>query len=356
MAQKKKYPCSHLSDEVVMRTALAEAIHGRGWTTPNPIVGAVIVRDGRIIGRGYHHRAGGPHAEIAALQALKSPRSAEGAELYVTLEPCSTFGRTPPCTDAIIQAGFARVVFGAPDLNPVHAGRAMALLNSAGIQVTAGVLQEECLRLNEGWNKWIRTKIPFVIAKAAMSLDGRISSHPKRRWITSAAARHDAMKLRASVDAILIGGETIRTDNPRLTLRGVPPRPQPWRIVWTHSGNLPADAQIFTDCHQDRTLVFQRKSLQKTLHSLGARGITSILIEGGSRLLGEALDEGQIDKFCLYYAPIFFGGDAPAFGGLGFSSTKQALRLTQIEYTRIGHDIRLDAYPGGKYSSTVHLS
>jgi len=335
------------SDALWMKKALAEAVRGIGWTNPNPAVGAVIVRGGGIIARGFHRQAGGPHAEIAALQMLQSPEEAHRAELFLTLEPCSTAGRTPPCTDAIIAARFSRVVFGAFDPNPLHAGRAVRLLKSAGIQVTTGVLEEECLLLNEGWNKWICTGTPLVIAKAAMSLDGYISSHPRRRWITSAASRRDAMNLRSTVDAILVGGETIRTDNPRLTLRGVPPRPQPWRVVWTQK-SLPPDAKIFTDSYQDRTLVFQRSSLRETLYTLGARNVRSVLIEGGGYLLGEALDQGVIDKFCLYYAPLFLGGRVPAFGGVGVFSIDQALRLAKVQYTCIGDDVRLEAYPATK--------
>ena len=346
MAQNRQSQSArHPLVEARMLVALADARQGMGFTTPNPVVGAIIVRAGRIIARGFHRQAGGPHAEIAALLALKSPKAARGAELFVTLEPCSTTGRTPPCTEAIIRAGFSRVVFGASDPNPLHTGRAASLLNAAGIPVTTGVLEEECLRLNEGWNQWIRTGTPFVIAKAAMSLDGRISSHPSRRWITSTASRRDAMNLRASVDAILVGGETVRIDNPRLTLRGVAPRPQPWRIVWTHGKKLPEDARIFTDQYRDRTLVFQGMSLRETLRSLGARGIGSVLIEGGGRVLGEALDRRLIDKFYLYYAPTFLGGNVPAFGASGVPSLERALRLTRVQYTRIGDDVRLEAYP-----------
>ncbi|QQY09279.1 MAG: bifunctional diaminohydroxyphosphoribosylaminopyrimidine deaminase/5-amino-6-(5-phosphoribosylamino)uracil reductase RibD [Candidatus Xiphinematobacter sp.] len=332
------------SDIFWMRRALAEATKGVGWTSPNPAVGAIIVRDGCLIARGFHRQAGGPHAEIEALQTLKSPGEAHGAELFVTLEPCSTAGRTPPCTDTITTVGFSRVIFGAFDPNPLHAGRAVRLLRSAGIQVTTGILEEECFLLNEGWNKWICTGTPLVIAKVAMSLDGYISSHPRRRWITGAASRRDAMNLRSTVDAILVGGETIRTDNPRLTLRGVSPRPQPWRVVWTQK-SLPPYAKIFTDRYQNRTLIFQNSSLRETLYSLGTRNIRSVLIEGGGHLLGEALDQRVIDKFCLYYAPLFLGGKVPAFGGLGILSLAQALRLTRVQYTRIGDDIRLEAYP-----------
>jgi len=334
------------SDMHWMRVALSEAIRGIGWTSPNPIVGAVIVRQGRLIARGFHRCAGGPHAEIVALQSLGllMKKKARGAELFVTLEPCSSIGRTPACTDTIVSVGFSRVVFGTFDPNPLHARRAINLLEAAGISVTPGVLEEECHLLNEGWNKWICTGLPFVIAKVAMSLDGYISSHPRRRWITSAASRRDAMSLRATVDAILVGGETIRSDNPRLTLRKVThSRPQPWRVVWTQR-SLPEKARIFTDCHRDRTLVFQEVPLKDVLYLLGVREIRSILIEGGGCLLGEALDQRLIDKFCLYYAPLFLGGTVPAFGGLGASSTLKALRLSKTKYRRIGRDICLEAY------------
>jgi diaminohydroxyphosphoribosylaminopyrimidine deaminase/5-amino-6-(5-phosphoribosylamino)uracil reductase len=208
-------------DEALMRAALAEARKGLGKTGPNPAVGAVISKNGKILSRGWHRGAGKPHAEIEALRNLKNPALARGATFHVTLEPCSTHGRTPPCTEAIIQAGFARVVFGATDPNPKHAGRAKEILEDAGIQTLSGVLGEECTLLNRAWNKWIATGLPFVTAKAGMSLDGRIASPPDRRWITSEAARRDAMRLRAECGAVLVGAETVRTDNPQLTIRGL---------------------------------------------------------------------------------------------------------------------------------------
>lgn len=332
-------------EEIQMRAALTEAARGIGWTNPNPAVGAIIVKEGRIIARGYHRKAGGPHAEIVALRTLRSPQEARGAELFITLEPCSTSGKTPPCVDSIIRAGFSRVVFGAFDPNPLHAGRAVSLLKTAGIQVVTGVLEEECRLLNEGWNKWICTGVPFVIAKVAMTLDGYITSHPHRRWITSAASRKDSMQLRATVDAILVGGGTIRTDDPSLTIRRVSSRPQPWRVVWTEKRSLPQKAKIFTDSYKNRTLVFQRKSLRETLCFLGKRNIRSVLIEGGGYVLGQAFDQNLIDKFCLYYAPLCLGGSVPAFGGKGVASLSQALHLNKVHYKCIGNDIRLEAYP-----------
>ena len=238
-----------MDDEKFMRLALREARRGIGSTSPNPAVGAVIVRSGRVIAKGWHKRAGQPHAEVEALRALKNPAAAKGATIYITLEPCCTHGRTPPCTEALIAAGFARVVLGATDPNPAHAGRAVPILKKAGIRVTCGILAAECEALNVAFNKWGATGMPFVIAKAGMSLDGRLSRPPgEGQWLTSALSRADAMHLRASVDAILIGAGTLRTDNPRLTLRGVAGR-QPLRVVITRSGRIPNDAHLFTDAH-----------------------------------------------------------------------------------------------------------
>ncbi|HWB60221.1 MAG TPA: bifunctional diaminohydroxyphosphoribosylaminopyrimidine deaminase/5-amino-6-(5-phosphoribosylamino)uracil reductase RibD, partial [Chthoniobacteraceae bacterium] len=193
-----------MSDEKYMRLALREAAKGIGHTSPNPAVGAVLVsRAGKILARGWHHAAGCPHAEI---EALGKTRHARGATLYVTLEPCSTRGRTPPCTEAIIAAGIARVVIGAIDPNPAHAGRAVKILKRAGIAVTTGLLAAECAALNRPFNKWIVTGMPYVYAKAGMSLDGRIARQPgEGQWITSPASRAHVQKLRARVDAILIG-------------------------------------------------------------------------------------------------------------------------------------------------------
>lgn len=324
-----------------MRAALAEARNGCGRTHPNPAVGAVIVKGGRILSRGWHRAAGCPHAEIEALNGLKSRRSAIGATLVVTLEPCSTHGRTPPCARAIIDAGIARVVYGARDPNPLHAGRADAILRAAGIEVSVGVLASECEALNVAWNKWILTGLPFVIAKAGMSLDGRIASPPGRRWITSAASREDAMDLRASSGAILVGGETIRADNPKLTVRGRPGAPQPWRVVWTRSGDLPESSHIFTDRHRAKTLVFKNRPLRQVLRDLGRRGVQQVLIEGGGRTLGEAFDRGLVDRAVFYIAPVLLGGPVPAVGGRGVGSNAAGRMLDNVSYRVIGGDIRI---------------
>jgi len=331
-----------MHDEEYMRAALAEARRGVGHTSPNPAVGAVIVRGGRIIARGYHHRAGLPHAEIEALRALQKPALAKGATIYVTLEPCSTHGRTPPCVEAIIAAGFRRVVIGTIDPNPAHAGRGVDVLRAAGLVVTTGVLENECRALNAGFNHWIVTKFPLVIAKAGLSLDGRLTRPPgEGQWLTNPAARRDAHRLRAQVDAILVGAETVRTDNPRLTVRGVRGARQPWRVVLTRSGRLPLDAHLFTDDHRERTLVYRGQSLRAVLRNLGRRQITSVLIEGGGGILGEAFDRRLVQRVHFYVAPLLCGGPSVVVKGRGVGSTAEAPLLRDPVYTRLGDNLRL---------------
>jgi diaminohydroxyphosphoribosylaminopyrimidine deaminase/5-amino-6-(5-phosphoribosylamino)uracil reductase len=264
----------------------------------------------------------------------------------VTLEPCSTTGRTGPCTNAIIEAGVKKVVLGALDPNPKHAGRGIDRLKKAGIDVQVGVLGEECSELNEIYNKWIQTGIPFVIAKCGMSLDGRLTAPPtESQWLTSAASRKDAHRLRARVDAILVGAETIRADDPRLTVRGQPAAKQPWRIVLSRSGKLPSGARIFTDRFAARTLVYRQIQLDALLRELGAKEITSVLIEGGGDILGQALDRCLIDKLQIYIAPIFVGGPSVAFAGKGAGATSEAPRLSRVRYEKVGADLCATGYP-----------
>src|SRR6266705_5387207 len=226
-------------DEQFMRAALNEAKKALGQTSPNPAVGAVLVIDNRMVAKGHHRKVGRDHAEIECLRDFGA-RVPARATLYVTLEPCSTAGRTAPCTDAIIKAGIKNVVVGAFDVNPRHSGKGIVQLRNAGVKVREGILADECSRINEAFNKWIVSGRPFVIAKCGMSLDGRLTRPPgEPRWITDSAARRNAHQLRARVDAILIGAQTLRVDNPRLTVRGMRHAPQPWRIVLTRSGNLP---------------------------------------------------------------------------------------------------------------------
>lgn len=332
-----------------MKMALALARKGLGQTSPNPAVGAVVVRKGKVLGRGYHKGAGLPHAEVEALRACTGP--VRGATLYVTLEPCSTHGRTPPCVEAILDAGFARVIIGAIDPNPKHAGRGVALLRKAGVEVVVGVLGQECAWLNREFNKWIVTGLPYVYAKAGMSLDGRISRPPgESQRITSVASRAHAQQLRARVDAILIGAETLRRDNPKLTVRGIPGAKQPWRVVMTKSGNLPPEAHLFTDRFRDKTLVFKGKSLRAVLKELGKRQVTSVMIEGGMRMLGEAFDKQLIDAVHLYMAPVLLGGPTVAIGGRGVAAISDAPRVIDPKYELVGSDLHLCGqldYPAG---------
>lgn len=327
-----------------MRAALVEARKGFGRTSPNPAVGAVLVNRNRIVARAHHREAGGPHAELACLH--KFGRRVPGeATLYVTLEPCSTRGRTGPCTDEIIRAGVKTVVIGALDLNPLHQGKAIPQLRAAGIEVRSEILAEDCGRLNEAFNKWIVTRRPFVIAKCGMSLDGRLTRPPSEsRWLTDASARRHAHSLRAQVDAILIGAETLRTDNPRLTVRGTSGARQPWRVVLTRSGDLPGDARLFRDRWAGRTLVYRRKPLSAVFADLGSKEITSVLIEGGGEVLGEALDARLIDKVQIYVGSIFTGGPVVAFAGGGVDWTAQAPRLAHVSYVRLGQNICISGY------------
>jgi len=333
-------------DERFMGTALGEARKSIGQTSPNPAVGAVLVSRNRVLARGHHRQAGKPHAEVECLRQARGKLPKE-AVLYVTLEPCSTTGRTGPCTDEIIRSGIRSVVIGASDPNPRHRGAGVEILQKAGIDVRAGVLAEECAALNEAFNKWIATGIPFVIAKCAMSLDGHLTRRKKEsRWLTSSAARKHAQKLRAQADAILVGAETIRADNPRLTVRSPSrPRRQPARVVITRSGRLPRNAQILTDRFAKTTRIYRNEPLATVLADLGAKNITSVLIEGGGKLLGQALDERLIDKVQVYVAPLFSGGPVVSFAGQGVSQTIEAARLERITFEKLGREICVTGYP-----------
>ena len=329
-----------------MRAALREARKTLGQTSPNPAVGAVLVIDDRIVANGHHREAGLDHAEIECLRNFGAAVPAR-ATLYVTLEPCSTAGRTAPCTDAILKAGVRSVVIGAIDVNPRHSGKGVMQLRNAGVKVRQGVLADECARLNEAFNKWIVTGQPFVIAKCGMSLDGRLTRQVEEpRWITGPSARRHARELRAHVDAVLVGAETLRADNPRLTVRAARRARQPWRVVLTRSGKLPRRARLFSDHLAARTLTYKGKSLADVVKDLGKRGITSVLIEGGGDVLGQALDARLIDKVQLYVGPILAGGPVIAFPGRGADTTPNALRLRNVSYRRIGQSVCIIGYPG----------
>jgi diaminohydroxyphosphoribosylaminopyrimidine deaminase/5-amino-6-(5-phosphoribosylamino)uracil reductase len=332
-------------DEKFMRAALNEAKKALGETSPNPAVGAVLVLSSRIVAKGHHRGAGRDHAEVECLRNFARPVPAR-ATLYVTLEPCSTEGRTAPCTNAILEAGVRNVVIGAIDVNPRHSGKGVVQLRNAGVSVREGVLADDCAQINEAFNKWIVTGDPFVIAKCGMSLDGRLTrpaSEP--RWITGSSARRQARQLRARVDAILVGANTVRADNPRLTVRGVRGARQPWRVVLTRSGKLQPGAHLFSDRFRSRTLIFKRKPLTDVLKNLGVQGVTSVLIEGGGDVLSQALDARLIDKVQIYLGPILTGGPVISFAGRGAENAANALRLRRVCYKQIGQDVCITGYP-----------
>jgi diaminohydroxyphosphoribosylaminopyrimidine deaminase/5-amino-6-(5-phosphoribosylamino)uracil reductase len=332
-------------DEYYMGMALRQARRGLGKTSPNPAVGAVLVRDGVILATGWHKHAGGPHAEIEVLSALPTGDLAAGATLYVTLEPCSTTGRTPPCTEAIVAAKIKRVVIGAIDVNPKHQGRGLETLRRAGISVTTGVLEEESTLLNVGFNKWISAGMPWIIAKIAQSLDGRTTrTAGEQSRLSNDRSLRVVQHLRATVDAILVGAETVRRDNPRLTVRTGARPLQPWRVVVTRSGNLPAAATILTDEFRDRTLLYRGIGWLETLKDLGAKGVTRLLVEGGGDVLGQLHDLKLIDEVWCFITPMLTGGNKPSFGGTGVHDMAEASRFRRIHYRRIRNDVLMTGH------------
>ncbi|MBN2505235.1 MAG: bifunctional diaminohydroxyphosphoribosylaminopyrimidine deaminase/5-amino-6-(5-phosphoribosylamino)uracil reductase RibD [Verrucomicrobia bacterium] len=365
-----------------MRLALRLARRGFGRTSPNPMVGAVLVRRGQILGRGWHRRAGQPHAEIEALRdARRRGHRAAGATLYVTLEPCSTRGRTPPCTDAILAARIRRVVAGATDPNPAHAGRGFRLLERAGVDVLHGVLAGECARLNESFNHWIVHRTPWVVLKAAMTLDGKIATaRGESKWITGERARAFAMRLRHGADAVLVGVRTVLADNPRLTLRNprFPNAPAPGkalrRIILDPRARTALDARVVSDAWAALTTVVVAASapagrvaalarkvrvlrapvragrfdLPWLLRRLGAEDVTSLLVEGGGDTHAAFLERGLAHRIAFFYAPKILGGrDAiPAVGGRGARRLAELHPLRKVEWRRFGPDLLLTARVG----------
>lgn len=335
-----------MTDESWMRLALDEARKGIGRTAPNPPVGAVVVKNGVLLGSGWHHAAGMPHAEreaLAAAFATHGPDGVRGATVYVTLEPCSTHGRTPPCTQGLIDAGVKRVVYACVDRNPSHAGRADAVLTESGIEVESGVLHEEAERILRPFFKVRETGLPWVIWKTAMSLDGRLTRPPgEGQWLTGPEARADVQKLRSTVDAILTTGETVRRDRPALTLRDpvlLEGRQQPWRVVFTdHPETLPEDAPILGDEWKHRTLLRPRLDLEGSLRRLAAeQGVLSCMTECGGVFSAALFEAGLVDEVVIYYAPLLCGGPVPALAGAGFH---ESLSLTDTEFARLGDDVR----------------
>ncbi len=333
-------------DEKYMGMALSLAKRAMGMTSPNPIVGAVIVNGGDVIGRGYHHAAGQPHAEPMAISDAmkKHPERLPGSTLYVTLEPCTTHGRTPPCTDAIIRAGIAKVVIGAMDTNPRHSGAAVKVLENHGIDVVCNVLEEKCRIANESFFWWINRKRPFVLLKMAMTLDGKIATATgDSKWITCSASRSRVQAMRRWCDAVMVGGNTVVLDNPSLLVR----EPEGWtrqprRIVWT-SGNLPETSSMLSDGGPSPEIIKPVTSEEwiAFLERLGSENVTALLIEGGGELAAAALQAGIVNKAAFFIAPkILCGrGSRPVTGGENPLLMAESINLGSMKTERIGDDI-----------------
>jgi len=378
-----------MNDAAFMRLALRLAQRGYGTTSPNPMVGVVLVKGRKIIGRGWHRRAGEPHAEIEALRdAQKRGHSPRGVTLYVTLEPCCTHGLTPPCTAAIIGAGIKKVVIGATDPNPKHAGKGFKILRRAGIEVIHGVLSDECAKLNEVFNHWIVHRTPFVTVKAAMTLDGKIATASgESKWITGEKARAHGMKLRQGSDAILVGINTVLADDPSLTARrqmadGRWQMAKPIRrIVLDSRARTPLTAKVVNDKLAALTTIVVSKAAPKnrvaalakktnvivapvsssplvTRHSslnlrwllkkLGAESVTSLLVEGGGEVNASFLLGGFAQRAAFFYAPKILGGRDARKGvaGEGAKKLSEVIQLRDVEWRRLGEDLLLTARVG----------
>lgn len=354
-----------------MQRALDLAAKAVGRTSPNPTVGAVIVRAGRVIGEGFHHRAGLPHAEVEALKKVKG--SAKGATLYVNLEPCSHHGRTPPCVDTVLHAGLKRVVVGMVDPNPLVRGRGLRHLRRAGVEVRTGVLQERCERLNEDFATFIQTGRPMVTLKLAASLDGRIATaNGNSKWISGELSRRLVHEMRNRVDAILVGAGTVHADDPQLTCRLRGGR-DPLRVIVDGSLSISPTARVCTQVSAAKTLVIttennglsrRREELEKKgvevlclpgergcirflplLQELGRRGLKHVMIEGGGQIAACALKEGVVDKVLFFYGPKLLGGEGrPMIGPLSVDRVAAGLKLHTIELHQLKDDVLVTGY------------
>ena len=358
-------------DMQFLRRALTLARRGLGRTSPNPAVGAVVVQQGRVVGEGYHQQAGGPHAEVHALR--KAGDNARGATVYVSLEPCAHYAKTPPCTLAVLHAGVQRVVFCSLDPNPLVAGKGMQLLRDAGVSVAYGALAEQEAQLNEAWRYWLRTQRPFVTLKLAASLDGKIATRTgESRWITGEEARRDVHRLRHTQDAILSTATTVLCDDPRLDTR-LPRGRDARRVVVDAALRTSPQAAVYRTADRPPLLVTLERNesrlqpfreqgvdvvtlpgeqghvdLHALMQALGERNILSVMVEAGGAFSAALLHAGLVKKLRLYFAPMLIGGcDAPTFySGEGVQHLSEALRLHNIRYTHIGNDIRLEGYCG----------
>ncbi|QKE73712.1 bifunctional diaminohydroxyphosphoribosylaminopyrimidine deaminase/5-amino-6-(5-phosphoribosylamino)uracil reductase RibD [Arthrobacter citreus] len=356
--------------EFYMNLAIQNAMATKGQTDPNPLVGSVIVNDNRIVGIGTHLKAGEPHAEIHALRM--AGEKAIGGTIYVTLEPCSHHGRTGPCAEAIVKAGLKKVVVATLDPNPLVAGRGIKILQDAGIEVITGVCEEQSIKMNEVFNKYIVENIPFVVMKSASTLDGKIATHSSdSKWITSAEARNDVHQLRNEIGAILVGVNTVIKDNPELTTR-IPNGRNPVRVILDSTLKIPLDSKVVID-QQAETWIFtsqkhseqkkielenlgvkvfvkndlNRVDLHEMLRTLGELSISSLLVEGGGEVNASFMNEKLVDKVIVYLAPKLIGGkNAPTFlEGTGIDMMGQAIELNDLQITKIGPDYKFVGYP-----------
>ena len=357
-----------MSDETFMKRALELARRGRDRVSPNPMVGAVIVKNGRIIAEGYHRRYGEAHAEINAITAAKTPL--KGTTLYVTLEPCHHHGKTPPCVERVIASKFSRVVVGMVDPNPLVAGKSITALKTHGIETTVGVMEGACRELNETFIKYMETGIPFVTIKFAQTLDGRIAtSTGHSRWISGEQSRRFAHQLRSLHDAVLVGAGTVVKDDPELTVRHVKGR-NPLRIVVDPALKIPLEAKILRDQDRAATIIVTRTDaspekcrqiesmgigllpfgdksadlfdLKRIFGHLGKQKISSILVEGGSGIITSVLQQSLADRVVAIIAPKIVGNGLSTVGDLGIDSMDKALGLTFKKVSRSGPDMILD--------------
>ena len=366
-----------MNDTDYMAQAISLAERGRGWTSPNPMVGAVLVKDGRVIGQGWHKCCGGLHAEREALADCQE--SPEGSSLYVTLEPCCHYGRQPPCTDAILDAGIARVVVGSIDPNPLVAGKGLEILRSHGVSVETGILRKECDKLNQVFFHYITTGQPYVTMKYAMTLDGKIATHTgASRWITGEDARKQVHRDRHANAAILAGSGTVLADDPLLTCR-LEGGKNPLRVVCDTQLRIPLDSALVRTAKGVSTVIaagpveswqsapYEAAGCQvwslplreghvdpvTLMNRLGQEGIDSLLLEGGGTLNWSMLSLELVQRVQAYISPKIFGGTSPSpVGGLGVEVPDQAFRLTDVTITRLGEDFLLEGgvdYVHGDY-------
>ena len=350
-----------------MRRSLALARRGLGWTSPNPMVGAVVVKAGRVIGKGYHRRAGEEHAEVAALK--EAGKKARGAILFVNLEPCSHYGRTAPCVEAIASAGIKKVYASVVDPNPLVNGKGIEFLRMSKIEVDVGFLADEAKELNEVHFKVMQSKLPFVTLKFAQSLDGRIATKScDSRWITGEPARRFAHFLRATHDAVLVGRKTVEADDPQLTVRMVKGR-NPLRLVLDTGGKLISSVRLVKENEDGKTVLLSGRSdssnvelrgevtiwpvslkngwidLRSALEKVLVQGVTSVLVEGGAGVLTNFLKEKLADKVYVATAPMVIGEGISAIGDLGVEKLSQAVRFERVEYKKLGVDMLFSGYP-----------